>query len=46
VIKLNFQNKKKYGKWLAFGHMHNLFETTVGNQVITINGKKHKVNHG
>jgi hypothetical protein len=42
---MNFKNKSGYSKWLAYGHMHNVFEETPGNQQITIAGKKHKVNH-
>lgn len=41
----NFRSKAAYEKWLAFGHIHNIFETTPGNQQVTIRGKKHKVKH-
>ena len=41
----NFKNKEAYKKWLAYGHMHKVFEETPGNQQITIHGHKHKVKH-
>jgi hypothetical protein len=41
----HFKNKKSYSKWLAWGHMHKVFETTPGNQTIILHGKKHKVKH-
>jgi len=44
-ININFKSKGNYQKWLAYGHMHMLFEETPGNQPVTIRGKKHKVNH-
>jgi len=41
----NFKSKASYGKWLAYGHAHKKFENTPGNQPVSINGKKKKVNH-
>lgn len=42
---MRFKDKTGYQKWLAFGHMHSVFEHTPGNQQIFIKGKRHKVNH-
>ena len=41
----NFKSKKAYEKYLAYGHIHKIFENTPGNQKIKIRGKKHKVTH-
>lgn len=43
---MNFKSKKNYSKWLAYGHIHNVFKATPGDQLIKIRGKKHKVKHG
>ena len=42
---LHFSSEVNYQKFLAFGHMHKVFENTPGNMNIEIKGKKHKVNH-
>ncbi len=42
---LNFKSKKGYKKYLAFGHIHKVFEKTPGNTPIKIAGKTHKVKH-
>jgi hypothetical protein len=42
---LRFKNKKAYERWLAYGHIHEVFEHTPGNQKITIGGLPHKVKH-
>ena len=42
---LNFKSKKKYQKWLAYGHMHGDFERVPGNVAVKIRGKPHKVKH-
>ena len=42
---LNFKSTGNYHKWLAFGHMHQVFEQTPGNTSIKIRGKKHRVSH-
>jgi hypothetical protein len=39
---IKFASKKKYSKWLAFGHMHKVFH---GKKRVTIAGKKHTVRH-
>ena len=39
---IKFSSKKKYSKWLAFGHMHKVFH---GKKSVKINGKVHKVRH-
>ncbi len=41
----NFKSKADYEKWLAYGHMHRVFEETPGVLHIEIRGKSHKVNH-
>ncbi len=41
----NFKSKQGYMKWLAYGHMHKVFEKTPGDQIIKIHGKPHKVKH-
>lgn len=41
----NFQTKEAYHKYLAYGHIHHVFEDTPGNQQIKIAGHKHKVKH-
>jgi hypothetical protein len=40
---INFENKGKYKKWLAYGHIHGVF--TGPGQKIKIAGKPHKVKH-
>lgn len=42
---LNFKSKGAYKKWLAYGHIHGNFESTPGNQKVSIKGKSHKVRH-
>lgn len=42
---LNFKNKESYRKWVAYGHIHKVFENTPGNQKISIHGMPHKVKH-
>lgn len=42
---MNFYSRKKYKKWLAYGHMHGEFEKTPGHQPVSIKGKPHKVEH-
>lgn len=42
---LHFKSKAGYKKYLAYGHIHKVFETTPGNQKIVIRGKPHKVKH-
>jgi hypothetical protein len=41
----NFKSKAAYKRWLAYGHIHKVFERTPGNQRIKIKGKPHKVKH-
>lgn len=41
----NFKNKGAYQKYLAYGHMHQVFENTPGNTPVKIMGKVHKVIH-
>lgn len=38
----NFKSGAAYKKWLAYGHMHDVFH---GTQPVSIRGKPHKVNH-
>jgi hypothetical protein len=42
---MNFRNKGAYQKFLAYGHMHQVFENTPGNTPIKIKGQTHKVVH-
>ncbi len=42
---LHFKNKAGYNRYLAYGHIHKVFENTPGNQRIKIGGKTHKVKH-
>ena len=41
----NFRSKAAYHRWLAFGHIHEVFKKTPGHQKVKIRGKVHKVNH-
>lgn len=41
----NFKSKEAYQKYLAYGHIHHVFEETPGNQNVTIRGKRHRVKH-
>lgn len=43
---MNFKSKKAYEKWLAFGHIHKVFEKVKGNQIVSIRGVLRKVKHG
>lgn len=42
---MHFKTKKGYQNWLAYGHIHGVFEETPGHQRVTIGGKPHKVEH-
>jgi hypothetical protein len=42
---LNFKSNDAYKKWIAYGHATGIFESTPGNQKISIKGNKHKVKH-
>lgn len=42
---LNFRSKESYRKWLAYGHIHKVFEKTPGHTKVRIRGKPHKVKH-
>lgn len=42
---MNFHSQADYKKWLAYGHMHKVFENTPGNTPVKIQGKPHKVVH-
>lgn len=42
---MKFKNKETYRKWLAYGHISNIFERTPGNQPVMIGGKPHCVKH-
>jgi len=41
----NFGSKTGYKKWLAFGHIHKVFEKSPGNTPVKIKGKAKKVMH-
>lgn len=41
----HFKNKGAYQKWVAFGHIHKVFENTPGNQKVVIGGRTHRVKH-
>lgn len=41
----NFRSMTAYKRWLAYGHIHKVFEDTPGNQRIKIRGRAHKVKH-
>jgi len=45
IKKMNFSSEKAYKKWLAYGHMHGIFERTPGHVKVYIRGKPHKVKH-
>ena len=45
VKKMHFKSKKAYEKWLAYGHIHGVFEEAPGDVEVYIRGKKHKVKH-
>jgi DNA repair exonuclease SbcCD nuclease subunit len=40
----NFRNREAYRKWLAYGHIHKVFDMTPGHQKVRIRGKPHRVN--
>lgn len=42
---MNFKNAKAYHDWLAYGHIHHVFDETHGEQEITIHGRHHRVKH-
>jgi len=42
---LNFKTTAGYKRWLAYGHIHKVFEKAPGNSKILIKGKIHKVQH-
>ena len=42
---MHFKSKKSYKKWLAYGHIHGVFEETPGHVKVYIRGKRHKVKH-
>lgn len=41
---MNFKSKEAYRKWLAYGHIHGLFNSP-GNVSVKIRGKSHRVKH-
>ncbi len=41
----HFHSKAAYERWLAYGHIHRLFERTPGHQRVYIRGKRHRVKH-
>jgi len=45
IKKMNFSSKQAYRKWLAYGHIHGIFERTPGHVKVYIRGKPHKVKH-
>ena len=42
---INFKDEASYKKWLAYGHIHDVFEKSPGNTPVKIGGKPKKVNH-
>lgn len=44
-MALNFKSKAAYRRYLAYGHIHKVFEKTPGVQKIYIRGKVHHVKH-
>lgn len=42
---MNFKSKGAMKKWMAYGHMHKVFEKSPGNTPVKIKGKAHKVVH-
>jgi hypothetical protein len=42
---LHFKSGEGYRKWLAFGHIHKVFEKTAGHQKIVLRRKPHRVEH-
>jgi hypothetical protein len=40
---VNFKSKAGYDRWLAYGHMHNVFNGP--GETIHIRGKLHRVKH-
>ncbi len=45
IKKMNFRSKKAYRKWLAYGHIHGVFERTSGHVKVSIRGRLHRVKH-
>ncbi len=45
IKEMHFKSKEAYRKWLAYGHIHKVFEETPGHVKVYIRGKKHKVKH-
>jgi len=45
IKKMNFRSKEAYRKWLAYGHIHGIFEEVPGHVDVYIRGKPHKVKH-
>jgi len=41
----NFKSKEAYRKWLAYGHIHGVFEKSPGHTPVKIRGKRKKVKH-
>jgi hypothetical protein len=41
----NFSSLGAYKRWLAYGHIHKVFEKASGVQKVKIRGRKHKVKH-
>ena len=42
---MHFKSKAAYKRWLAYGHIHGVFEKAKGSQKVIIKGKTHKVKH-
>ena len=45
IKKMNFRSEEAYRKWLAYGHIHGVFERTPGHVDVYIRGKRKKVKH-
>lgn len=42
---MNFKSKSTYKRWLAYGHVHKLFEKVKGVQPVRISGRDYKPKH-
>ena len=45
IKAMHFRSKKAYRKWLAYGHIHGIFEKTPGHVKVYIRGRPHRVKH-
>jgi hypothetical protein len=42
---MRFKDWESYRKWLAYGHIHGVFEKAPGHVEVFVGGKKHSPKH-